>query len=301
MNRDPLGKSATRWVSLLGTGAVSVSVCSVLFSLAVTGQAPATIALPKFEAVSVKTAVRDGAATSPLSFGEVTGRVTLQKVKFNLLIQRAYGVPRDQVSGPEWFDADLFDVFATVPQGTSPDQIPLMYQSLLIDRFGLKFHRETKDSQVYALVVAEGGPKLEEAPHDVTAEFSSQNKGGRNTTTGEGINGPFRSTLDFATGASHLEFLSMTMGMLARQLHTTFALPVVDRTGLTGRYKIWLDIDMNEKIPQSARGEDGQDASTPAGGKERASLEKQGLKLVSQRASIERLVIDHVERVPTVN
>jgi len=93
----------------------------------------------------------------------------------------------------------------------------------------------------------------------------------------------------------------MTMGMLARQLHTTFALPVVDRTGLTGRYKIWLDIDMNEKIPQSARGEDGQDASTPAGGKERASLEKQGLKLVSQRASIERLVIDHVERVPTVN
>ena len=77
-----------------------------------------------------------------------------------------YDLQAYQLSGPAWLDTEPFDILATVPAGAPKDQIPLMFQDLLAERFKLKFHRETQTAASYALVVGEGGPKLKEALPD---------------------------------------------------------------------------------------------------------------------------------------
>ncbi len=78
----------------------------------------------------------------------------------------AYGVKTYQISGPAWLDTERFDIVAKVPQGATKDDVKLMLQNLLADRFKLTLHREKKDMPMYALLVAKNGPKLKESPPD---------------------------------------------------------------------------------------------------------------------------------------
>ena len=78
------------------------------------------------------------------------------------IIAAAYRVKSYQVSGPDWVTTSQFDVNAKVPPGTKISQVPEMRQALLADRFGLTFHRDTKDTAVYALVVGKAPLKLRE-------------------------------------------------------------------------------------------------------------------------------------------
>jgi uncharacterized protein (TIGR03435 family) len=80
------------------------------------------------------------------------------------LIQAAYGVPEDMVSGgPSWLKSDLFDVVAKVPEGTTPANLKLMLQSLLADRFALEIQTESRPSPRYVLAAGKGRPKLKPA------------------------------------------------------------------------------------------------------------------------------------------
>jgi uncharacterized protein (TIGR03435 family) len=80
------------------------------------------------------------------------------------LIQAAYGVPEDMVSGgPSWLKSDLFDVVAKVPEGTTPANLKLMLQSLLADRFALEIQTESRPSPRYVLAASKGRPKLKRA------------------------------------------------------------------------------------------------------------------------------------------
>src|SRR5580658_27923 len=80
------------------------------------------------------------------------------------LIQAAYGVPEDMVSGgPSWLKSDLFDVVAKVPEGTTPANLKLMLQSLLADRFALVVQTESQTSPRYVLAVGKGRSKLKRA------------------------------------------------------------------------------------------------------------------------------------------
>jgi len=81
-------------------------------------------------------------------------------------ISMAYAVKLNQISGPDWITTDRFDVAATLPEGTKPDQVPQMMQALLEDRFELKTHREKKDFAVYGLRITSGGLKMAEVPHE---------------------------------------------------------------------------------------------------------------------------------------
>src|SRR5262247_2832181 len=82
----------------------------------------------------------------------------------------AYRLKLYQISGPDWVGTDRFDVAATLPDGSLPAQVPDMMQTLLEERFQLKFHRDSKDFPVYALQVAPGGLKIPEAPPDPELE-----------------------------------------------------------------------------------------------------------------------------------
>ncbi len=75
------------------------------------------------------------------------------------LIEVAYDVRELQVSGPAWLDSNAFQIVAGASSDTTNEQVRLMCQSLLAERFGMEFHREKRRELIYALVPAKGGPK----------------------------------------------------------------------------------------------------------------------------------------------
>src|SRR5262249_71580 len=76
----------------------------------------------------------------------------------------AYRLKLYQISGPDWIGTDRFDVAATLPEGTLPAQVSSMLQTLLEERFQLKFHRDKKEFPIYALEIEKGGLKMTETP-----------------------------------------------------------------------------------------------------------------------------------------
>jgi bla regulator protein BlaR1 len=207
-----------------------------------------------------------------------TDRVRL-RWKAKMLIEIAYGLPIGSelrvVGGPEWIDSDvdryevtgkiddaMFAAMQKMPAKEQTRQIQLMEQALLADRFKLKVHFETRELPVYALVVAKGGSKLATAKPDEVARLTGTGDGQNNVLAGQGL----------------------TMALLVRSpLLRPGGRMVVDQTGLTGTYDFTL---------KSSTGD--ADGSGPS--LFTAMEEQLGLKLVSTKAPVEVIVVDHVER-----
>jgi uncharacterized protein (TIGR03435 family) len=167
----------------------------------------------EFEVVSVKPG-------DPNDFTSGTrrtpGGIELFNNTLNQLVRNAYKLNQFQLTGgPKWAGTARFMVVGKFPQGATPDQSPLMLQALLVDRFKLEFHRETRTLQTFELVVAKGGPKLQEATE-------AERHGGS------------------SVGPEHLEAKGVTMSELAGMLIRNAGGPVIDRTGITGQYTIAL-------------------------------------------------------------
>ena len=276
----------------------------------------AITASPTFEVASVKRSAGtggQGAAARAIGWGDVTGRVTLEYVTLQEVLRHVFSLQPYQLSGPPWLGSELYDILAIVPRGAPKEEIPLMFQVLLEDRFKLKFHRETLVAPVYALVVGEGGPRLKEPVPDDTSEVPTEKVTGRGQNmsifrSGTGSWGRFKLTV--ANGTLHNEFASITMKVLASYLNEEFFdLPVIDMTDLQGSYQATLDILLSDlpKAPdrQTINQGDADQAvprsSDPRGNSVRESLQKLGLRLERRRAPTERFMIDHVEKVPTEN
>src|SRR5688500_13971235 len=90
-------------------------------------------------------------------------RITYIYASLRNLIRVAYDLEEYQLEGPGWLDDARFDVVVNVPRGATRAQANVMLQNLLADRFQLKFHRSTVEVPIYALLVANGGPKLKTA------------------------------------------------------------------------------------------------------------------------------------------
>jgi uncharacterized protein (TIGR03435 family) len=192
------------------------------------------------------------------------------------LVTAAYNVKEYQVEGATgWMLWDRYDIAARSPGDIAPstDQIGLMLQSLLAERFQLRLRWETRETPVYSLVVAKGGAKLRESGSDGPRVSSGR--------PGETMQIRF-------TG---------TPIMLAERLRPLPGVdrPVFDKTGLTGRYDFVLTLaPFTLRVPPDP-------AAAPVIGPSGESLftaieEQLGLKLESQKAPIEVLVIEHVER-----
>ena len=90
-------------------------------------------------------------------------RITFISVTMKRLLMVAYRVDENQISGPGWLDSQRYAIAAKVPAGLTREQVLMMLQDLLAERFHLTIHHERKDFQAYELVVAKGGPKLKPA------------------------------------------------------------------------------------------------------------------------------------------
>jgi uncharacterized protein (TIGR03435 family) len=272
--------------------------------------------LPKFEVASVKRTAFTGqtAAERNRGWGDATGKVNLRSIPLKFVLMRVYNIQDYQLSGPDWLGSDAFDILANAPAGAPKEQIPLMFQDLLAERFKMKFHRETQTASCYALVVGDGGPKMKPGMPDEGAEIplSAKTTGsGENRSISGKLRGPYGVIRITAwNGVLRDEFEGVTMDGLAKILSTGVVdLPVVDMTGLKGSYQVTMDIPSSELLrtpnqtppDQADTGQSAPTASDPPGASVRSSLEKQGLRLVRRRLPIEKFVIDHIERTPTEN
>src|SRR5665213_2209798 len=151
-------------------------------------------------------------------------------------IAMAYRVKAYQVVGPDWLGTVRFDVNAKLPAGSTADQIPRMLQSLLADRFGLKFHREPKEMPVFALVIGKPPLKLKDtivdpdapAPTGAVAISASGSAAGVAVNLGNG------SSYTFAGGT--FDGKKIEGRILADMLERYADRPVLDMTGLKGTY-----------------------------------------------------------------
>jgi uncharacterized protein (TIGR03435 family) len=201
--------------------------------------------------------------------------------------QRVEGVPDWTRDGYD-IEAKVADADVATWKKLNFKQKDLAVQALLEDRFKLKWHRETRQMSGYALVVAKNGPKFKEAtPGDpYTHGVKALN------------DAPLLGVL-FGTGPGVFVGQAMTMAQLADALAGHAGRPVIDKTGLTGKY----DVTFKEEVrpPPTSPASDTA-AADPVGSSIFTVLQEQlGLKLESgATVPVEYLVVDHIER-PTEN
>ena len=253
---------------------------------------------PKFEVASIKP-VPLSSAGPPAHVGIKidAARVDIGYWSIRQLILRAYGLPSYQLTGPDWMNNCRFDVAAKFLDGTTQDQLPQMLQWLLAERFGLVAHSETTDLPAFALVVGKGGPKMRPAAPDAddSVELASTNRLERVGRTLDNLWSYDKSfggaAMSITDGVLHGEFKKMTMDGLAQLLASQMRAPVIDLTGLEGKYQVTLD------LPVPGGDTSTMDAFTSVF----SMVQRLGLKLEQRKARIAVLVVDHVERVPTEN
>jgi uncharacterized protein (TIGR03435 family) len=274
---------------------------------------------PAFEVASVKPSepitpemVRSGRLQLGVSIDAKSVRIS--KLSMFELICLAFQVKGHQVSGPAWMTTDRYDIQAKVPEGGQRGQVPAMLQTLLAERFGLRVHRESREFNVYALVLTKGGPHLKpsEAPEPPAAQGgpirggTSVDAGGAQVHTGPG--GDSKVTPG-PGGNLHIENKRMTMAGFADFINRYCDRPVVNMTGLDGAYEMDFDVS-GEEVRAAAqahgavlppRKEAGDGASDPSGVSLASSLSRLGLKLDSRKAPSEVMVVDDVKKLPIEN
>lgn len=203
------------------------------------------------------------------------------------LIAAAYEVRAAQVSGPEWMADQIFDVEATVPEGTKKAELNGMLAALLEERFGVKVHRETQTRQGYVMTTGKGGPKLNAAdpPQAPTEELTEEEKKTRMEQDSKAnLQALMKRMAENPGGSvSTASWKSITMEQLAA--HVVGA-PVVDRTGLGGTYSVTIDTSKNA---------DGSGVSVFD------AVEKLGLKLEPGKVTVEKVVVDAAAKTATAN
>lgn len=187
-------------------------------------------------------------------------------------LRLAYGLDPREIDGPAWLDTDKFDISATMPAGSTADEIPRILQSLLKERFHLLAHWETRTLPVLFLSVGKSGPKITPSAPDASTAV--------NVTILPGVRGHKGS---------------MTLPRLAEFLSVNASRKVVDETGMQGRYDIDIIYDLEPGSPDSAVAEPSR------GSMSTAVSEKLGLELRERKVQQPVLVIDHIDRQPTEN
>jgi uncharacterized protein (TIGR03435 family) len=235
---------------------------------------------PAFDAASVKLAPDQSASGDGWNDDPAIGHIRFGKITLHDLIFRAYDLHRDyQLSGPDWLfvpflSATKLQVIATFAPRTSQEQLRLMLQNLLAERFNLKVHRETAVRTVYDLVVGSKGFKLKESEGRIVH--------GKETYVG-------------AMGCNRTRFqgIGVTMSPIAASLSNELGTLVVDKTGLTDHYDFSIEYD-SANAPPSTGGAFASCSMADA-------LENFGLKLEKKKGSVDLLVIDHADRQPSEN
>ena len=271
-----------KWLAIAATA---------LVVLPLRAQTPRQSSDPKFDVASLKV----NEANDGFVFNQSQkGRYTIGGFTLAGLIRSAYQVQEFQIiGGPDWVNTERFNIEATYTEDAAggPTRTDLMLRTLLIERFKLAVHNETRERPVFALVLARPdgrfGPQLQKSSRDCATAKGPEGCG---SSVGPGfIRSRGRTMAQFAESLSQLTITGSSLNRL-----------IVDRTGLEGRYEVTLKFTP-ENIPPPGPTPPGFPALDPNGPSIFTALQEQlGLKLDSQRAAVNVLVVDRAER-PTEN
>jgi uncharacterized protein (TIGR03435 family) len=259
----------------------------VLASAALLSTALLLQAQSEFDVVSVKPNVSSNEPSAPRVSPE---RFSWTNVTLRQLIQVAYDLrPYQIIALPDWADTARFDVAATTSFTASPQQMNTMLQGLLADRFDLAVHRDRRELPVYALVLARRDGRL--GPGIRPATVDCQSIAAKPLDSGA-------AQTDYAgcipqMGLTRLKAAGFRMSGLASGLMRILDRTVIDNTGLAGAFNIELSWAPDPTmLPNGAPAPPNLPSGAPS--IFTAVEEQLGLKLVSDRAPVDVLVIDHI-------
>lgn len=226
------------------------------------GFALSILAQSGFEVASIRPAANDSRGTSFDMFEG--GRLRVTSVTLYGLIKSAWMLQGSQVAGPGWLDGDRYDIEAKSghPERIDTDHLQPLLQKLLADRFALKFHWETREQPVYALVVDKSGATLKENRDAPITILNTRRWAGTVRIVGTKV----------------------SMEQLARSIGTELGRVVVDKTELPGGYDVnfeWEAEPAAESLSPSIF---------------TALREQLGLKLESTKGPVKVLVVDSAQK-----
>jgi uncharacterized protein (TIGR03435 family) len=247
-----------------------------VLALALVAAAAFAQTAPSFEVATV----RVPAPNTPYSLDVAIGSLTIRNARMRTILRWAYNVQEPQIVGPDaliqMMDQQMrFDISAKAATPATEDELRLMMQTLLAERFQLQVRRENREIPAFALTVGKGGHKLKPPSGEGPPRFTTGNM----NLTGE------RATI-----AQLTEFL-------ARQLRA----PIIDQTNLAGPYDYFLDIlaDVTPEVLEGARG--GRvplEAPAIIGSGLQGQL---GLKLDALKGPVPVVVVDRIVKEPSEN
>ena len=297
------------------TASRAILLAATAGAVAIAAQAPQSPpAPPAFEVASIKP---NTSGDGRVMMQNQPGRFIATNITLRLMIRNAYQLQDFQITGgPSWMASDHFDINAKVPDefrdqppmrpGAGPGPLQLMIRALLVERFKLTTHTETKDAPIYALILARSdgklGPNLKRSETDCEAVFAAgRRRGGPMPPPGPPQPGdPMPCGIrigmgNMAVGGAPLSQVANSLAMFAGRV-------VLDRTGLTGNYDFnmtWTPDQMPQRPPGAPDGPPQFNgvAVDPNGPSLFTAVQEQlGLKLDSQRGPVEVLVVDRAEK-----
>jgi len=227
-----------------------------------------------FEVASVKLVT----TRTPFSFEVRSGALTARGIPLGACVRWAYGLPLYQswqLAGPAWLEpgaeSPRYDIDARAGGPVKPEQMRVMMRALLANRFKLVAHLDTNLIPVYVLSVAKGGPKLHASEDSGDMRMSSEG---------------------FA-----IQYVRASLAQIVEAMDQTVTAPIIDDTGLEGRYDLTLDPtpyrDFSVPGPKPGLADWGPVYDQ--------ALRVYGLRLQPTKLSMPVLVVDRVEKTPTEN
>ncbi|HTX36514.1 MAG TPA: TIGR03435 family protein [Bryobacteraceae bacterium] len=248
-----------------------ILIAAVPFSIGLVGAQPAAAPAPAFDSASVQAVPTAEDEFRSVLGTAIHGEVRLTNATMMECLRFAFGIDNNfQIEGPDWMRSGeyRYNVTGTAPANTSLDQLRLMLQNLLAQRFRMTLRREPKQLAFLALAVSPKGLKLRPARDGSDASGNAQMLG-------------------------KISSNSMSMTQLTTLLSLFLGQPVLDRTGLQG----FFDVKLQWK-PETAAGDDRAAVNQAVFG----ALEEQlGLVLEKKQGPLEVIVVDQAEKKPIGN
>jgi uncharacterized protein (TIGR03435 family) len=279
---------------------LTLAVCLAVATALVCAQESAK---EQFEVATIK--VNKSGASNQFIQRQPGGRVNVTNLPARFLITFAYQLAQFQlIGGPSWIGNDRFDMVAKLegnpefgPPGSGPDPVQRAMQTLLADRFQMKSHRETREMDIYALVVAKPGapgPGLKKSNVDCQ-EMARARRGGAAAgppPPPPAGGGPIPCSIMGSPGT--IRFGGFPISQITTMLGGMTGRMVVDRTGLTGNWEFVLTFAAEQR-GQPPPGVDLPPVDPTAPSIFTALQEQLGLKLEATKGPVEVLVIDGIE------
>jgi uncharacterized protein (TIGR03435 family) len=247
---------------VLSTATVAVALGALGVRPSVTQEVRTETKPVRFDTVSIRPVSED--ASGVLSLPKGVG-FRVRAMPLAVLVQMAFGTNPNQMVLPPWTQEAKFDIVATTGGDAPlrPEEMKPLLEAMLAERFGMTYHRETREVRGYELVAAKGGLKL------TPAKAGAARAG--------------------TASATSIAMPSATMDAFAAMLAARLEVPVRDKTGAKGDYQVELHF---------ARADDPESTSPSIS---TALNEGMGLRLVSAKVPVQVVVITHIERSPTEN